>query len=194
MSRRYLIAAFGSLLSAIIDSFDRANSTNSLGNTETGQTWINGAGVRNNLGIISNAAYSATASVDAAAAVECGSANGSITEVIGVTADYVGSIFRYIDNNNYCLITYYAGASRLAVEGKSGGAGFGGASTAGYYVSGSLANGDTLKVTMSGASITIYVNDVSKGTLTISQNTTGTKHGIKLYSNIARINSFRFDL
>lgn len=183
---------YRALPSAIIDSFDRANSTNSIGNTETGQTWINGAGVGNNLGISSNAVYSASA-VDAAAAVECGSPNGTLTEVIGTTADFVGCMFRYSDNNNYCLVTYYVGAARLAVEGKSSGSAFGGAATAGYYVSGSLANGDTLKVTLSGTSVTIYVNGVSKGTLTITQNASNTKHGVKLNGTTARVSSFRFD-
>ena len=191
--RREIFGCIASVIASIIDSFDRANSTNSLGNTDTGQAWINGVPYGTNLGINSNAAYSAAA-VDAAAAVECGSANGSITEVIGTAADFIGILFRYSNSSNYNLVTYYAGASRLAVEGKSGGTTFGGASTAGYYVSGSLANGDTLKVTMSGTSITIYVNGVSKGTLTISQNASNTKHGVKINGTTGRVNSFRFDL
>lgn len=183
------------LLYPIIDLFDRANSTNSLGSTDTGQVWTNSVMFGNALGISSNAAYSAGA-VDAAAVVETYMTNGDVTFVLGTYSDYVGFAFRYTDNNNYCECAVLNSIHKFWVQGKSSGSSFGGSSTSGYYISSipTIANGDTLKIRMSGTTITFYVNGSSIGSLTISQNATATKHGIRINSTVARINSFRFDL
>lgn len=176
----------------VYDSFDRANSTNSLGNADTGQAWINSVVLGNPIGINSNSAYSASA-VDCTAVVSCASNNGDLSIVVGAFADNMGITFRYSDNSNYVYAVVSNSVSKFYIVGKLAGTAFGGSSAAGYYISGvTLSAGDTLKITMSGTSITVYVNGVSKGTLTISQNAANTGHGIKINGTTARINSFEF--
>lgn len=176
----------------VYDSFDRANNASSLGNADTGQAWINSLVLGNPIGISSNAAYSASA-VDCTAAVDCVSSDGSLSIVVGAFADNMGITFRYSDNSNYVYAMVSNSVSKFYISGKLSGTVFGGSSAAGYYISGvTLAAGDTLKITMSGTSITAYVNGVSKGTLTITQNSTNKKHGIKINGTTARIDSFEF--
>jgi len=191
--KRMMIGCISSFLASIVDSFDRANSTNSLGSTDTGQAWTNSVIYGNAIGISSNAAYSA-ANVRCAAVVETGNASGSITFVVGTYADYIGQTFRYTDSNNYCIGQFFTSIGKFWVEGKLSGTSFGASNIAGYFLTGvTLANGDTVKITMSGTTITLYVNGTSKGSLTIAQNATATKHGITMNGTTARISSFRFD-
>ena len=176
----------------VYDSFDRANSTNSLGNADTGQPWINSVVLGNPIGINGNAAYSASA-VDSYAVIDCASSDGALSIVVGTFADNMGITFRYADNSNYAFAVVSNSVSKFYIGGKSSGSTFGGSSASGYYISGvTLSAGDTLKIVMSGTSITVYVNGVSKGTLTITQNSTNKKHGIKINGTTARINSFEF--
>ena len=176
----------------VYDSFDRANSTNSLGNADTGQMWINSVVLGNPIGISSNAAYSASA-VDCTAVVDCVSSDGALSIVVGAFDDHTGITFRYSDDSNYVYAVVSNSVSKFYVIGKLAGTSFGGSSAAGYYISGvTLSAGDTLKIVMSGTSITVYVNGVSKGTLTITQNSTNKKHGIKINGTTARIDSFEF--
>ena len=176
----------------VYDSFDRANSTNSLGSADTGQAWINSVVLGNPIGISSNAAYSAS-EVGCTAVVDCVSSDGSLSIVVGAFADNMGITFRYADNSNYAFAVVSNSVSKFYIGGKSSGSTFGGSSASGYYISGvTLSAGDTLKIVMSGTSITVYVNGVSKGTLTITQNSTNKKHGIKINGTTARIDSFEF--
>jgi hypothetical protein len=190
--RRMMIGCLGGIARNVIDSFDRANSTNSLGNADTGQPWINSVVLGNPIGISSNAAYSASA-VDCTAVVDCVSSDGSLSIVVGAFADNMGITFRYSDNSNYVYAVVSNSVSKFYITGRLAGTVFGGSTASGYYISGvTLSAGDTLKIIMSGTSITAYVNGVSKGTLTIAQNASNKKHGIKINGTTARIDSFEF--
>lgn len=190
--RRMMIGCLGGLSRNVLDSFNRANSTTSLGSADTGQTWINSVVLGNPIGINNNAAYSASA-VDCAAVVDCVSSDGSLSIVVGTFADNMGITFRYSDNSNYVYAVVSNSVSKFYITGRLSGTVFGGSTASGYYISGvTLSARDTLKITMSGTSITAYVNGVSKGTLTITQNATNKKHGIKINGTTARIDSFSY--
>jgi hypothetical protein len=88
----------------ITDSFNRADSTTTLGNADTGQAWTNVTGV---LGISSNQAYRVTAvSNEAVALLETGITDMIVkgTPVSGVTNRIVGLIGRATDGNNFYLV------------------------------------------------------------------------------------------
>ena len=183
------VAAAARILAS--DSFDRANSTNALGNADSGQTWTNSAIYGNALGINGNAAYNA-ATVNGAAVLSLGAANVLLEMVVGAFAAYMGFAFRFVDASNYCIAEFRNANPGFVVAGKVSGAAFGGSSASGYYLNGlpTMVAGDRLKIVANGTTITVYVNDVSYGSLTITQNATATKHGIRITGSVARINSF----
>lgn len=189
--KRMMMACLASSRVLVADSFDRSNSTTSLGNADSGQTWTNSVVYGNALGINSNAAYN-SASVDGVAVIDARTSGVNISMIVGTYADYMGFTFRYTDNNNYCIAEFQNTTHKLVVYGKLSGSAFGGTSVSGYYISGmpTFVNGDTLQIIVSGTTVTVYVNGTSYGSLTITQNASATKHGIKIYGTVTRINSF----
>lgn len=189
--KRMMMACLASSRVLVADSFDRSNSTTSIGNADSGQTWTNSAVDANALGISGNAAYNSAATM-ATAVIDSGTATVDISIVVRTFADYMGFVFRFTDSNNYCLGEFQNATHKFVVFGKASGSAFGGTSVAGYYIASmpTFANGDTLRIVVSGTTVTLYINGTSSGSLTITQNASATKHGIKIYNTTARINSF----
>ena len=170
---------------AITDSFNRADSTSGLGQTDTGQTWEQiGTGI---VGIIGGAAY--RASSNAAAVVDFGQADMWVTHKVVVPGDYfAGHLARYVDaNNNYSLETSSAGGTgNVKVTRTAGGT----QKAVDGAVIPSIAPGDTIGVSYKevagGTEIKMYKNGTL--TMTATDNTAGrpmgTKAGIKPYNNV----------
>ena len=169
---------------AITDSFNRADSTSGLGQTDTGQTWEQiGTGI---VGIIGGAAY--RASSNAVAVVDFGQADMWVTHKVVVLGDYfAGHLARYVDaNNNYSLETSSAGGTGNVKVTRV----VGGTQNAvdGVGIP-SIAPGDTIGVSYKevagGTEIKMYKNGTL--TMTATDNTAGrpmgTKAGIKPYNN-----------
>ncbi len=90
-------------IATITDSFNRADSTTTLGNADTGQAWTNAVGV---LGISSNQAYRVSAvSNEAVALLDTGTAEQIVkgTPISGITNRIVGLIGRATDSNNFYI-------------------------------------------------------------------------------------------
>jgi len=165
--------------STITDSFNRINSALTLGTTDTGHTWqYLSTGV---WGIAANQAYNPTNSVtnkDAAVVQSLVSdCSVQVTFATHVSSMRVG--FRYTDLNNGFIVND-EGSQYVLYRLQSGS----------YTSIGSTTlitptNGDVIKVTLSGSSITVYVNGVSKITATDTFNQTATLHGIASNDNTA---------
>jgi hypothetical protein len=158
----------------VSDDFTRT-STTSLGNADTGQGWSALGGTWGTDGssayVVANAADSENIAVIDSTKSDC---NVEVTFPV-INKGGTGSriVFRATDATNHWMVQ--AEASSYHLWYKSGG----------YNDRGTFgttpANNDTLKVVLSGNSITIFVNGVQQKTLTDAFNNTATKHGIGIY-------------
>lgn len=154
----------GAAFSTITDSFNRANSTTTMGDTDTGQTWVPNSGT---WGIENNLAYCLSSpGAQATTVVQSSVSDCTIQFTMAVSGD-AGVCFRSTDDNNH-FITNNGSLFR-----KQGGGFTSLGSTGGY------ANGDVLKVVLSGSSITVYRNGSSVLAVSDSFNSTATKHGLR---------------
>lgn len=171
----------------VSDGFNRPDSTNALGNTDTGNAWEIVSG---DWGISGNAAYTSVASASTSlAVVESGVSDGelSVTISAGITNARNRLIFRYTNVDNFLYVvtttTGYALSKRQA----------GSISTIGNYDI-TLVNGDVLKVVMRGSSIKLYINGLLGIDATNTFNTTATMHGLGIYnSTLARFDNFKVE-
>lgn len=172
----------------VSDSFNRANSTNGMGTTDsynggTAKTWQYKNA--NLWGINNNQAYQPTSyDSDDVAFVDAGqSDNIEISLDLPVLdANGSGVAFRYQDGSNFFRVVLTT--STLYLQ---------------RYISGgrttlsqkavTIASPNTLKVVLSGTSITVYYNGVSQMTATDSNLTTATKFGLANYLSTSK----RFD-
>lgn len=158
----------------ITDSFNRADSTSTMGSTDTGQTWTYQSGT---WGITSNTAYPVTASGQLTAVVESSVSDCTVQVTHSTAGSSPGLCWRATDDNNYWLVAGLTAYKRVA----------GGFTSMGS--TGGIADGDVLSVVLSGASHVIKKNGST--VLTISSdsfNQTATKHGLR-----AQVNNSRFD-
>jgi len=171
--------------SAVVsDTFTRADTTSGLGTADTGQAWdeITGTG-----GITSDQAYypsgTALAVIDSAkadAAIQC----TWISPQLGT--DRPRLIFRLTDGNNYWFIDP-VNANTLQLWKVAGG----GFTQVGSDATHAWSSGDVVQVSVSGDSISVYINDsLAIGPVTDSFNDIATQHGIGIAVNGA---SLRFD-
>jgi hypothetical protein len=157
------------------DSFNRANSTTSLGVADTGQTWQYFSA--NSWGISSNQAYCSTGAVNNSCFVDVGVSVDTKTSVkINVIEQYSALAVRRNSNpstNEFYGVRYNNGILQVVKVSA------GGTSTLG---SGSvtMVNGDTLSVECIGTSIKAYVNSVLIVTVTDSSYTNYTGYGLYL--------------
>lgn len=167
------------------DTFDRTNSTSSLGTMSNGQmSWTAATGT---LGINSNLAYAPAAGDNKAVVPVTSETN---IECLMTTAGNAGIIFRYKDANNFWYyVRHTDGNARL-----------------GYWNGGvetvitpsttqAVSSGDLLRVTVLGGHIRTYVDNVKThdtGTTTSYQtfNLFESKAGIAIYDTTARLNNF----
>lgn len=178
MSRMLLLGTGGPLgvFATITDSFDRAPSSSSLGNTDTGQAWV---AVLGTWGISGNLAYVATPDAGGTdlAYVEA-SENDVAVQVTFTTVDQGHRLIgRYVDASNYLFVSAEGGGAAYALYKRVAGVNI---SLGSYAVS--IANGDVLKLNMNGNDLTVYLNGTSRITANNAFNNTATKHGIGVTS------------
>jgi len=154
----------------ITDSFNRANSTTSLGSTDTGEAWVALAGTH---GINSNRAYLVSSVGNDVAYVETGEANGIVKATLAV-----------VSTNSLRL------AARIGPAANQGfwlqcnnGSNFtlfrvnGGATSIGSYAA-TPANGDIVEIVLNGSAISVKINGTTRISVTDTFNQSSTKHGI----------------
>lgn len=155
----------------IIDNFNRTNSTTTIGNTDTGQSWIvpvNAAGTQPVAGIISNQLYFVNTQSDGYAYVDAGTPNCTVTVQIaaGNTAGSLGLYVRGSDASN----AYVANSAGL-FQRKAGVT----SSVSGWHISwSSISDGDTMQIVCSGATISVYRQAASTGSFTLLGSNTDT--------------------
>lgn len=102
-ARRLLATQAGA--GAVVDSFDRADSTSTLGTADSGQTWTAYSGT---WGISSNQAYLVSTTAQAFAGVNAGISDVDMSCNVTLSATLAradcGLVVRAIDNNNYILV------------------------------------------------------------------------------------------
>lgn len=178
----------------VSDSFNRANSTTSLGTTDsyaggTAKTWaVFGTGT---YGIISNQAYAPSGSGHNVAYVDAGQSDVTIT-VTFAAYDMAGSGgakigLRIVDNEN--MVNIQARTDGIVIYYYSGGS-----STTVNDTAGTLVAGDVIKVIASGTSIKVYRNGTLFSSATVALNQTATKHGINAQTYpAARFDNFMIE-
>lgn len=159
----------------VSDTFNRADSTTSLGTADTGQAWTPLATTV--WGIIGNTAYETGNAAQALAVVETGVSDCTVSVTMPVMGD-TGLCFRASDNDN----NFVTNPTALYRE----------QSDTGYTLLGSYPQinaGDRLAVVLSGSTITVKVNGAAVLTVTDTFNQTATKHGLRSHNSTAA----RFD-
>jgi hypothetical protein len=168
----------------VYDSFNRADSATTLGNADTGQAWTILNGI---FGISSNQAYIVSGSGDLAAVVNPALSDGTLGHTLSLLGSTIRLIFRSSDTSNY--FNFQASSSGYSLYRRVAGT----FTQIGSY--GTLpVQGDKMKVTINGSSITCYVNDVAVMTVTDTFNQTSTMHGFGITANVARVDEFYFQL
>lgn len=166
-------------MTAITDSFDRANSTTTLGNADTGETWLqeNFSTGTGNLGIISNQAYRpAGTGQHLYGTVDMGTPNGQAEVTIVSNGFYNGVVGRYTNADNHYLVM---NAINTGVDIWKQVAGIYtqiATTTPGISTSGAL-----LGIVCRGSTINALVNGSVVLTVTDTSLTTGNRWGIDHY-------------
>lgn len=175
----------------VSDSFNRADST-TLGTTDSynggaPKAWsVYGGG---SYGISSNQAYaisSGSNSDQQFAGMDIGAADVTLTITFAVISGSPFIVFRAVSNTNYLM--FQAKTSSYNV----------------YYYNGSTwttlktigttpTNGDVIKITTSGTTITFTINGGTPSTLTSSQNQTSTIFGLSAANSTIRFDNFEID-
>jgi hypothetical protein len=152
----------------VSDSFNRADSTSSLGVAETGQTW---EAISGTWGIQSNAAYR-VAGTNALVAINSGYAdNIAISAKVTQNSGAERIAFRISDANNYMYIQQSLTTLRLYKYEA------GVSSQLSSMTVDTLLVGDILKVVLTAGQIEVYRNDTKHITSAETFNNTSTKHG-----------------
>lgn len=184
----------------VSDSFDRADSTTSLGTADSGQVWTAHSGT---WGISSNKGYLASTTGQAAASVDAGASDVEVSADITLspTTDRAdaGLVFRLADDSNYllALINKVTGSNSIQLFKRQAGS-FTHLASVGSQ---GHVNGTTydLRVVANGSSIEVFRDDTSVLTHTLSGadlTTFGsnTRHGLRVHrGSTADDGGTRFD-
>lgn len=155
------------------DDFNRANSSSSLGiPSDGGSAWVAVSGV---WGIYGNRAYLSNGNVQSIAVLESSTANADIQVTISNLngGQDIGLVARAENDNNYIVGT--VGATGWSIYKKIAGS----FTAVGTAASGTPANGDVVVLSVSGTSVALKINGVTKVSGTVSELATNTKHGIR---------------
>jgi hypothetical protein len=164
----------------VSDSFNRADSSTSLGTADVGGAWTAFAGT---WGIASNKAYHVSTFADGYAAIDSGLADCTVALTLS-TVGAGGITFRAADATHLWFVEATTSDSKVYRCD-----GFGPSLWANLGTSWS--NGDVMSVVLLGSSIKVYKNGVQAGsTITDSTYATATKHGLRDYSGSGRYDSF----
>jgi hypothetical protein len=157
------------------DSFNRANSTTSMGVADTGQTWEEIVG---NWGINSNQAYFTGGTTNNIAGIESGVSDCRISVNIATLSGEPGLTFRIQDTTNWFRLIYSGGRFYLqrAVNGIRNEV---------SNVPATVTNGSLLVVELQGNSIRVFLNGTQIISVTNTSFATATKHGLHMGANNA---------
>ena len=171
----------------LFDSFNRADSATSLGMADTGQVW---QAITGTWGISGNRAYNPSATADAFAVVDAGVADCSVEVKLAVLSTSCGLYLRVTDALNWIRVIRDSAVLRLQKRVAN-------STSTPYSVGQAFADGDVLRVVLSGSTISFAVNGVAVGTpQTVVEFMDVTKHGIGTAggSSVARWDGFRVTL
>lgn len=157
-----------------LDIFTRANSTTTLGTTETGgytytYEYTTNPGV---WGINTNQAYPVSVAGETYALIDDGLANFTQEVRVAVkTNGSAGTLFRYVDPANFWLV-YVNGAGNWQLMKRN----------LGTYAPGAIGpiavNNDLITIVANGSSIIVKINNVTQITTTDAYQSTATKKGL----------------
>lgn len=171
------VAPSGPLVS---DSFNRADTTTSLGTADTGQAWTN---LGNGMGITGNKAYAPSANNLAYhGALIVAQANVAVSFVHSPALSFSGVLGRWSDENNHWRLDMNDDNNWRLLRRNAG--------TFTVPASGTTAVRGRLKLTMSGSSITVHIESTLLASITDSFNSTATTHGICSESPLERYEDF----
>lgn len=163
----------------VYDSFDRADSSSSLGSADVGGAWTVQSAT---FGISSLRAYETTGGLGIAT-IDSGHADADVSVVIAVRltgggAGNAGVVFRFTNTSNYWRAFFDGSTGLVFLQKVVGGA----AST--VFSGGTMgASGGAVLARFNGSTIAVYVNGRLVGTTTDSFNSTATKHGLWINGN-----------
>lgn len=185
LARRAVVAVRRAVVAAgvnITDSFTRADSTTTLGTTDTGQAWT---AVSGTWGIGTNRAYKPSGAGDHAAVVEAAATDVTATVTLATAAAFYGLAPRVVDANNLWIV-YYNTASTMLLTKIVGGA---------YTVVGNTGTlttttGDVFSVVMAGPAFTVRRNGVDMFAATDATHGAATRHGMYSGVNNAFLDNF----
>lgn len=170
------------------DTFNRSNSTTTLGIDETGKAWDV---LQGTWGIDGNAAYTTSTTGFSRAVINSEVSNCKITctlKTINPISAATRIIFRSQDINNEWYLTTTTGGYEVGkrIAGSAGvQSSWGGTST----------NGDIFKIFLEGSSIKIYLNESLIFNLTDSYLQDKTRHGICTFnSTVPRFDDFKVEV
>lgn len=173
-------------MTTIVDTFNRADSTTTLGTTSDGNaTWTAQIAT---WGISSNQAYTPTIVGGTGLATVPGQADGTVQVTVAAnTTNGVGLAFRCSDASNYWIVIRQATSSFGGLWKLVGG-------SLTHVATFNPAVGDVVSVDFSGSSITPKVNGsaVSGAPFTDSFNQTATLCGLYTEHNANRLDDFSF--
>ncbi len=180
-----VLGAIASQAKGIIvsDSFNRADNDSTLGNTDTGQTWLYSSasafGIQTNRAcrVADGACYINSGKSDCV--IKCDMVTGFN---ISQNNLFAGLTFRFVDINNHLRIR--ADSLYWLLEKRVSGVT---TSLAQFAVS----DGVTLSVVLNGDNVKVYENNVIKAEVTVSDFKTETSHG--LYANNVLAANARWD-
>lgn len=172
----------------VTDSFNRADTTLSLGTADTSQVWTNGATA---VWIVTtNKARLSSGPDQSHTYIESGISD-SVTQVtVSTLGGDDGLLFRLQDDANFLMLQFDASNTRLYKRVASSFTQLGTSAT-------TTASGDIWKVTANGTSITAAKNGTDIYSITDSTFQTETGHGLRTYvpssSTTTRFDDFKVD-
>ena len=178
----------------LYDNFERADNTNGLaGSTLSGggAVWekVNGSGtyIRGaNAGITGGKAVIGNSYFCTLIVAQSNTIEGELTYTRTATNADIQFIFRYVDSNNYILVSIQSN-SNVGIELIQNGV------ATNAYGRGNFAIGSTLRIVLTAAhQITLFENGGQIHTSTITGLTTGTKHGFGTYESTTLLEEFNF--
>lgn len=170
------------------DTFNRTNSTTTLGNSDTGQAWTAHSGT---WGINTNQAYVVdTNTVDHVCSIEAGAANLAVSADIQLTGNNPGLIFRLQDATNYLMVLCNTPSTQFQIYKRVAGAyTVLASSSTGLYSVNSTHN---ILVSASGNSITVKMDGTTVVSVTNATFNTATKVGFR-HQTPSSTNTARWD-
>lgn len=167
------------------DTFTRADSSTTLGTSESGQAWAVGnngdAATLPTFGIQSGQAYCLNpgTQVDTHAWIETGlsdcAISANVTVCTAASGDWVGLLFRRQDSSNYFWVRLDNGNDAVAIVRNLAGTRSVPSSAALTLTDGQVV---ALQIVLSGSSIKVFCDGVLKITYTDTNMQTATKHGL----------------